>query len=354
MKRKSQHKKKKARKEGAWKGLGRWKPTDDLALVTGVMQTSDLAAVYRGTKFSCHFSLSEVQTRWHALVYNTIISKLALQAVRNLHPEVVLQIQRKTLFSPAENELLSTIKSNTNPPASLKDFEDLLGRHSGVFHSARTPRCLQKQWQSLKQYTLLPDQSVQPLPRDNHILNFLDAEASINDGELYEPRDEFVDHELAAADRKAKKEIRHLEAEIQKWQVLVDRVRGDNPPDFDNQTLAVLRGRLVRYLMRSKEITLGRTTKDHQVDVDLKLEGPAWKISRRQGAIKLRNTGEFFISNEGKRSIFVDGKPIRCGSRVRLANNSVLEIAGLKFVFLINQDLIEAIRQEAAKMYQNS
>ncbi len=47
---------------------------------------------------------------------------------------------------------------------------------------------------------------------------------------------------------------RHLEAEVTRWQVLVDKVRGDAPPDFDNQTLAVLRGRLVRYLMRSKEV----------------------------------------------------------------------------------------------------
>ncbi len=128
-------------------------------------------------------------------------------------------------------------------------------KNPGVFYFTRTPKELQQHWQGLKQYTLLPDQSVQPLPRDNHILNFLDAESNINDGELYEPRDEFVDHELAIADRKAKREIRHLEAEIQKWQVLVDRVRGDNPPDFDNQTLAVLRGRLVRYLMRSKEVS---------------------------------------------------------------------------------------------------
>ena len=138
----------------------------------------------------------------------------------------------------------------------LKDFEELLRKNSAVFHCARTPRCLQRQWQALKQYTLLPDQSVQPLPRDNHILNFLDAEANINDGELYEPKDEYIDHELAAADRKAKKEIRYLEAEIQKWQILVDKVRGDNPPDFDNQTLAVLRGRLVRYLMRSREVRI--------------------------------------------------------------------------------------------------
>ena len=39
---------------------------------------------------------------------------------------------------------------------------------------------------------------------------------------------------------------------------------------------------------------------------------------------------------------------------MKLANNSVLEIAGLKFVFLINQDLIEAIRLEASRMYQSS
>ena len=124
--------------------------------------------------------------------------------------------------------------------------------------------------------------------------------------------------------------FRHLEAEVAKWQGLVDKVRGDSPPDFDNQTLAVLRGRLVRYLMRSKEITLGRCTKDASVDVDLKLEGPAWKISRRQvrqskmmslewrqiqncllqGIIKLWNNGEFYIANEGRRCIFVDGRPV--------------------------------------------
>lgn len=31
------------------------------------------------------------------------------------------------------------------------------------------------------------------------------------------------------------------------------------------------------------QITLGRATKDKPIDVDLSLEGPAWKISRKQG-----------------------------------------------------------------------
>jgi microspherule protein 1 len=65
--------------------------------------------------------------------------------------------------------------------------------------------------------------------------------------------------ELAIADRRQKREIRHLEQELPKWQVLVDNVTGVSPQDFDNQTLAVLRGRLVRYLMRSREVSVGPT-----------------------------------------------------------------------------------------------
>lgn len=106
----------------------------------------------------------------------------------------------------------------------------------------------------MKQYHLLPDQTVQSLPRGEHVLNFSDAEEMINDTELMEQKDELVDAELIAADRRNKREIKVLENELCRWQVLVDSVTGVNPPDFDNQTLAILRGRLVRYLMRSREV----------------------------------------------------------------------------------------------------
>ena len=85
---------------------------------------------------------------------------------------------------------------------------------------------------------------------------------------------------------------------MSKWQLVVEQVTGQATPDFDSQTLAVLRGRLVRYLMRSREISVGRSTKDQTVDVDLALEGPATKVSRKQAIIKLRNSGEFHIANE--------------------------------------------------------
>ena len=41
-------------------------------------------AVHRGVKFTCHFTLMELTDRWNALLYDPIISKLALSAVKNL------------------------------------------------------------------------------------------------------------------------------------------------------------------------------------------------------------------------------------------------------------------------------
>ncbi|EDW85835.1 uncharacterized protein Dwil_GK22928 [Drosophila willistoni] len=325
------------------KDLGRWKPIDDLALIIGVQQTSDLQTVHLGVKFSSKFTLQELQHRWYALLYDPTVSRIAVSAIRNLHPESVQSVQRKALFSDQEEELLGTIKSTETP--SVEQFQELLNLNASVFYPARTGKSLQKHWLLLKQYSLLPDQSVNPL-NGTEPLSFSDAEEQINDEDLQEPYDEALEEELIRNDRRIKREIRLLENELSRWGVLVGTAATSN---FDTQTLACLCGRNVRYLMRSKEISFGRDSKDFAVDVDLSLEGPAAKISRRQGTIKLRSNGDFFIANEGKRAILIDGSPLLSGNKKRLANNCTVEICGLRFTFLVYYDLINAIRQENAK-----
>ncbi|CAH1119529.1 unnamed protein product [Phaedon cochleariae] len=332
------------------KDLGRWKPIDDLALIIGVQQTNDLRTVHLGTKFSCKFTVQELQQRWYALLYDQSVSRVAITAMRNLHPDMIAAVQDRALWSQQEEQILSTIKSSTNPPPTVETFAEMLSQHPDIFYTGRTPISLFRHWQSLKMYNLLPDQTVGPIPASGRpIMTFNDAEDLIQDAELGEPEDEAVDREIKLQQRRNVREIRQLENEIGRWNVLVDSVTGICPGELDSQTLAVLRGRMVRYLMRSREISIGRSGKGHMVDIDLSLEGPAHKISRRQATLRLRNTGEFYLSSEGKRPIFVDGRPITAGNKVRLYDNAVVEIACLRFIFSVNHDLIRAIHNESVR-----
>lgn len=329
------------------KDLGRWRPEDDLALISAVQQTNDLEAVYQGVKFSKHFSMREIEERWYALLFDQTVSTLAQQAMRTLHPDIKTEVLAKALFSEDEEKLLAKIGVSSQP--TLDTFQQLINKNVTVFHPSRTAKSLHSYWLLMKQYHLLPDQSVQPMPKGDHVLNFSDAEDTLDDTQLQDPRDDILEQELDQFDRRQKRQIQQLENEIPKWTVMVENVTGVSTQEFDSQTLAVLRGRLVRYLMRSKEITLGRSSKDNQIDVDLALEGPASKVSRKQGLIKLKNNGDFYIANEGKRPVYVDGKPVANNQRCKLNNNAVVEIAGLRFIFLVNQDLINQMRGETTK-----
>jgi hypothetical protein len=45
----------------------------------------------------------------------------------------------------------------------------------------------------------------------------------------------------------------------------------------------------------------------------------------------------------------VNGRPVLTGESVVLHNNAVVEFSSLRFIFLINADLINAIRLESIK-----
>jgi len=316
----------------------KWGPKDDLRLMLAVQQCCDLSVVHRCVRFSHKLSYQEVEERWYHLLYNPKVSGPALQAISGLAQEEKRAIQRRTLWSSKEEAILQQIPATSQP--KIDTFLALLHQHPLVFHHARTGRDLMVHWERLRQYYLLSDQTVQPLSLGDSVLNFSDVEEQVTDEELLaEQPDPALQNELRKIDRRHKHEIRKLEQEIRQWHSMVGGPDiGPFSFELDSETFAALRGRLVRYLMRSKEITLGRSTPTHQVDVDFSLEGPAWKISLKQGIIKY-HAGEFFLWNFGKRPIYIDGHPVIQGCHSKLHHNCVLEICSLKFIFLINKNM---------------
>lgn len=84
----------------------------------------------------------------------------------------------------------------------MESFEKLFQDNATVFHAARTSQALQTHWQLMKQYHLLPDHSVQPLPKSDHVVSFTDADELLRDSELASTeRDEVLEAELAQNDR---------------------------------------------------------------------------------------------------------------------------------------------------------
>ena len=54
--------------------------------------------MYTGVKFSCKFTLAEIQERWYALLYDPVISQMAVNAMKQLHPDTVAEIHADALF----------------------------------------------------------------------------------------------------------------------------------------------------------------------------------------------------------------------------------------------------------------
>lgn len=105
--------------------------------------------------------------------------------------------------------------------------------------------------------------------------------------------------------------------------------------------LAVLYGRHLRHYIRKPEIVLGRSTEDVDVDIDLRKEGRANKISRRQAIIKMEADGSFFLKNLGKSSVSVNGMTIETGQLLSLSSDCLIEIKGMSFVFEINERFVK-------------
>ena len=112
------------------------------------------------------------------------------------------------------------------------------------------------------------------------------------------------------------------------------------------QALGVLQGNTAVFQITRRETVVGRSTDDQKVDVDLTEEGNASKVSRQQAFIKLRWNGEFVLRNVGKRNIMINNVAVESGRKAALAPHSLIEVGGLRLMFLPNPTLVRASEPE--------
>ncbi|CDW52550.1 MCRS N domain containing protein [Trichuris trichiura] len=290
-----------------------WQPTDDLALICA---TNDLVAVHRLVAFSSKFSLSEIETRWYDLLYDPVTSRLAQERMQSLKPEVVKEIESSTPFSDTENRCLASISSTVQP--SFETLADAMENHKDTFFHGRTPASLQKQWLNLKKHDLLEEcKNSGGLHSRDHRRNPAFGSVPFNSSSR-------LNGEVL---------ISRSDAERSKLPVAVEHLP-DAGWSVSPSTLAILRGRVVQYLIRTPEVVLGHGGMYPFYGVDLSCEGPCWKIGQRQAVIRWRSTGEWWLSNEGHTPVTIDGLPCVSGAKAKLSSNSVVEICQIRLLFI--------------------
>jgi len=319
--------------------FGRWRPTDDLALISAVTQTCDLQTVHLAVRFSCRFTLKEIQDRWFALLYDPFVSRLAQQSMKALPSDVIEQILNNALWSRDEDCIIADIDIESNP--SFDDFQNILNDKIHIFHKSRTASTLQDHWQLLRHYNLLSCQHVKNTTPSTPT-TLAEMENKMVDDQIDRMEDETLNQELAVSDRRCKREIKRLEKEIPHWEMLIENSGHVDPrfktSDFSEGALAVLKGRILKYSITKSQVVIGRNCYDCDVDIDLSIEGPSLKISRQQGII-LYEEGVFYLENCGKRTFYINGFPLATGQSARLVNDTMIEICCIKLLFLINNQV---------------
>ncbi|CAI0392937.1 unnamed protein product [Linum tenue] len=212
----------------------------------------------------------------------------------------------------------------SSPPASQ------VGALKGELESAPTISCAEG--------TLIPDgdpseSGEKELESDDDIPSFTEIEAMILDMDLWpDDPDSCLNRGVVRYQSEdSRRMIMRLEQCAKSSKERAITVHG---------ALAILYGRHLKHYMRDTEVMLGRATDDMDVDIDLGIEGPANKISRRQAIIKMEKDGSFILKNLGKSPMFLNGEELLMGQSSSLSSSSLIEIREMAFVFEISSKAV--------------
>ncbi|KAK4346899.1 hypothetical protein RND71_033238 [Anisodus tanguticus] len=178
---------------------------------------------------------------------------------------------------------------------------------------------------------------------DDDVPYFSDVEAMILEMDL-DPHDQ--------DSYATRQESKYLSEDFRRTTIRLEQcIRSGLQRDMTRRgAFAILYGRHLRHYIRKTEVILGRSTDDVEVGIDLRKEGRANKISRRQASIKMESDGSFCLKNLGRCPIAVNGKSVDTGQYLTLSCSCVIEIREMSFVFEMNP---KYVKQYISSISQN-
>lgn len=310
------------------RNMGKWKPEDDFLLIQSIMQLDCLEDVHMLTKFTKKFTLNELNERWYAILYDAPISKLIYNNMKKLHSDDVLRLKKLAPFSKSENKHLISIHSDINTDEEFF-FDEFLKKNRTKFYDSRIPMQLKDQWCLLKDLQLLEDQKHKNCIDESLEISFNELEDRLNDKiieetvDLNEPEE---NNAMINSYNILMREIKRSEADLFLWQVLLDKITDKPNPFGEVDTLALLFSEKIEFKMKKKEISLGRSSSNTEVDFNLGIINENKKISRKQCIIVHLKSNLFYLFNRGKLPVFVDGNPVVLNDKIQLNDKSLIEV----------------------------
>lgn len=334
---------------------------NDLRLIHAMQQFYEVNLVAKLVKFEKNWPGEEIIERWNSVNKSTETAELAYNNIVNLPLEIIKKIGDEQYFLPSEENCLQNTPSG-EAKYDISFFKSLLSSQHDVFLTRRTPSDLLKKWNSLnKQGRVREIGKPLPLQPEQEILKELEMQARYNMQKNQSIFDNSSCMKIAIENGIQNSILRmeKLRNNLPRLKGLLDLMTGlqlsQFEPDFTGHELAILRGKSAKYRIHTPQVVFGRSAGQYSPHIDFKLEGSCEMISRRQGRIIMDSTGKFFLLNEGRTMVEVNQKRIPAGYESPLLNFSVIDIAGLRFVFYINVERVadmfrEYIHQNTAEL----
>ena len=318
--------------------VGRWPVEDDFLMIKLIENGAALEVLTKAGAFTKKYELKDIERRWEKILYDDRVALEAGKRVREFEQRKKSEDEVNAFVSERvrKGDCFETMWKKKKTASRNNDYDNNNNNNNNNSNNSN-----RRNNAGAEDYGNDGNNNGEMI---NQVNMFKDAEMFILKECEPLPTEEEMDEAVEKREKKRKERTIHEIAKLEK-----DLTTVASRAMTRSGIIAKIIGQNTMFTLTKRESTVGRSTTDSAVDVDLSKEGNASKISRVQAYLKLRWNGEFTLRNVGKRPIWINNKPIETNNRARLHSHALIEVGGMRMLFVPNPSLVRCIKPEEWK-----